>query len=146
MIVKSGKPSDGEQLVEVCSTQIPSPYVKIYTLEERGLVSLSRREKERGHCLHVKHDTTQYFLPRYIEHGSQRYHRCQHKVQPGCPLAGIINRIRERASDALEYKEEPHGNRQDNLASNQNPLAVHGSKQACVGVDECRQEKSREFR
>ena len=57
-----------------CNAQSPSPYVKIYTLEEKEGVSLSRREKERGQYLHIKYDTIQYILPRYIEHGSQRHH------------------------------------------------------------------------
>jgi len=112
--------------------------------ERGGSVShAGRRDDQR---LHVKHDAIQYLLPRYIEHGSQRHYRCQHEVQPGRPLAGIIDRIRERAGYTLEYKEETHGNRQNDLAGDQNPLAIQRSKQARVGVDECRQEKGCELR
>ena len=123
--------------------QIPSPYVKMYTLEGRN--SSVSHTGGIGWCLHINYNAIQYILSRYVECSPQGHHRCQQEIQPGRPLAGVIDRIREWASDALEYEEEPHGNSQNNLARNQNLLAVRGSKQARVGIDERSQEKGREL-
>ena len=105
---------------------------------------LTEREEDGGP--HINYNTVQHIFSGYIEYGPQGHRRRQHEIQPGRPLAGVINRVREWASDTLEYEEEPHGNRQNNLARNQNPLTVQGSKQARVRVDECRQKEGCEFR
>ena len=95
--------------------------------------------------VHVEHWAIEDILSGYIECDSKRSSGSQYVVEPRKPFAGIIDRVHERREDALQSKEDQHGDKEHDLASDLHLLPRSGPEEAVVRINDRRKEQRCEF-